>query len=159
MRSLKYCLAREIRDFTVPTEQANVSAISSYLNNFEPSFFELKIENNNPLSPAPSLFKGEDASALVYGTIDRVDTYKIGNDVYVRVVDYKTGNKSFNPKDLSRGENLQMFLYLKSVTETKNQAFLDRLGIGDGGSLIPAGVIYVIKLIAAFIEGSLSVRS
>ena len=110
---------------------------------FEPSFFELKIENNNPLSPAPSLFKGEDASALVYGTIDRVDTYTHGDDVYVRVVDYKTGSKTFSPSDIEEGKNLQMFLYLKSITETDNEDFRKMLGAKEGGRVLPAGVVYM----------------
>ena len=63
--------------------------------------------------------------------------------MYVRVVDYKTGQKDFKPEDLEKGKNLQMFLYLSAIVDTKNKALLDDIGVGEGGKLIPAGVIYV----------------
>ncbi len=110
---------------------------------FEPKFFELKIEKGSAVSPAPVVFKDEGGEVYVYGTIDRVDTFKSGNDVYVRVVDYKTGSKDFKPDDLNLGQNLQMFLYLKSVVDTKNEEFRNKVGVENGGRLIPAGVIYV----------------
>jgi len=63
---------------------------------FEPRFFELSINKKDPDSPEPIVFKPEgEGEVFVYGIIDRVDTYKSGKDVYVRVVDYKTGQKTF----------------------------------------------------------------
>jgi hypothetical protein len=44
---------------------------------------------------------------------------------------------------MSEGSNLQMFLYLKALVETDNPKFRESLGVGEGGRLIPAGVIYV----------------
>ena len=111
---------------------------------FVPDLFELKIDKNDDQLPDPVEFvndKGD--SSYVYGFIDRVDTYKSGEDVYVRVIDYKTGAKSFSPSDIDEGKNLQMFLYLKAIVDTKNETFKQRIGVGDGGRLIPAGVIYV----------------
>ena len=84
-----------------------------------------------------------DDNGYVYGSIDRVDTYEKDGNVYVRVVDYKTGRKDFSPSDIDSGKNLQMFLYLKSVVDTKKPTFLKEIGVEDGGRLIPAGVIYV----------------
>lgn len=111
---------------------------------YEPVFFELKIDNANNGLPNPAIFDtGTGKQMYIYGTMDRVDTYKCGGDVYVRVIDYKTGGKDFSPSDLENGENLQMFLYLKSITETDSPSFRERVGVGDGGKIIPAGVIYV----------------
>ena len=67
----------------------------------------------------------------------------MGKDVYVRVVDYKTGIKSFTLEDIKKGENLQMLLYLKAVVETENPAFRSKLGVEGEGKLIPAGFVYV----------------
>ena len=61
----------------------------------------------------------------------------------MRVVDYKTGKKSFSPSDLDEGKNLQMFLYLQSILKTESDAFKERLGVTGKGRIIPAGVIYV----------------
>ena len=111
---------------------------------FEPRFFELSINKKSPDSPEPIVFRPEgEGEVFVYGIIDRVDTYKSGKDVYIRVVDYKTGHKTFSPTDIEEGKNLQMFLYLKALLESEKESFRSALGIEDGGRAIPAGVIYV----------------
>lgn len=111
---------------------------------FVPRYFELKLENGDENLPEPARFKSEEGGEVyVYGTIDRVDTCKIGDELYVRVVDYKTGKKDFSPSDIEKGKNLQMFLYLKSVVDTKNEKFLLDLGAEAGHRPIPAGVVYV----------------
>ncbi len=109
-----------------------------------PKYFELKIGGKDELSPELFEICEEGGNkTLIKGSIDRVDTYKFGDDVYVRVVDYKTGQKDFSPEDLCKGKNLQMFLYLSAVIDTKNKRLLSDIGLGCGGRLIPAGVIYV----------------
>ncbi len=111
---------------------------------FLPKFFELDINRGSDTLPSPASFKFEDGGSVdIHGIIDRVDTYKSGDDVYVRVIDYKTGKKVFSPDDIEKGRNLQMFLYLKAIVETDKEGFRRELGVGEGGKIIPAGVIYV----------------
>ncbi len=111
---------------------------------FVPRFFELGIGNDNEELPSPASFKDSSGKGVsVYGSIDRVDTYESGNNVFVRVIDYKTGAKEFSPEDINEGKNLQMFLYLKSIVDTDNDTFKKRLGVKGDGQIIPAGVIYV----------------
>ena len=111
---------------------------------FVPKFFELKIDGKDERLPRPATFEDSDGRKVyIYGSIDRVDTYKSGESVFVRVIDYKTGAKEFSPEDIEDGKNLQMFLYLKAITDTDNEAFRKELGVGDGGEIIPAGVIYI----------------
>lgn len=111
---------------------------------FIPRHFELKLSSSRDDLPEPAKFVSKDGGEVyVYGTIDRVDTCKVGDELYVRVVDYKTGKKDFSPADLEKGKNLQMFLYLKAVVETKNRKFLKDLGVSEGKKPIPAGVVYV----------------
>ncbi len=111
---------------------------------FIPRYFELKIGGDRPELPEPARFVGADGKEVyVYGTIDRVDTCKLGDELYVRVVDYKTGKKDFSPSDIEKGKNLQMFLYLKSIVDTKNREFLTDLGVESGRKPVPAGVVYV----------------
>lgn len=108
---------------------------------FSPRFFELPIRRNHPDAPDPVVCRTSDGHGVyVYGTIDRVDTMEQDENVYVRVVDYKTGRKRFSPSDLAEGHNLQMFLYLRAVTESER--FRNALGVGPQGNVIPAGVIY-----------------
>lgn len=111
---------------------------------FTPKFFELAISEGNESAPDPIRFTTKEGNGVVIGgIIDRVDTYEKDGDVYVRVVDYKTGKKVFTPEDIKEGKNLQMFLYLHSLVSCKKQGFLDSLGVGENGRAIPSGVIYV----------------
>ena len=112
------------------------------LSAFEPRFFELSLGGGDA-TPDPVRLNAESGGVKIYGIIDRVDAYKKGEDVYLRVVDYKTGHKEFSPDDMAEGANLQMFLYLKALVESENEKFRQSLGVGEGGRLIPAGVIYV----------------
>ena len=109
---------------------------------FEPRFFELSLSGEND-TPDPIKIKTDNGDIKIFGIIDRVDAYKKGDDVYLRVVDYKSGHKEFSPSDLEGGTNLQMFLYLKALVESEKEEFKKRVGVGEGGRMIPGGVIYV----------------
>jgi ATP-dependent helicase/nuclease subunit B len=110
---------------------------------FRPAFFELKA-NGMGGAPSPLVFKLEDNSTISFsGIIDRVDIYKKGSDVYVRVVDYKTGTKNFNLADIDKGINTQMLLYLFTLCRTNSADFKRSLGVADGGNTLPAGVVYL----------------
>lgn len=110
---------------------------------YEPRFFELPIKDGAEGYPSASKFLTDNGyNVKVIGNIDRVDIYEGEGGIYVRVVDYKTGAKVFSPKDLDRGRNLQMFLYLKAIVESKDKKFLELVGAEGGKRLIPAGVIY-----------------
>lgn len=110
---------------------------------YQPRFFELETNLYDPKAPNHVIIEGEGGRVIIRGTIDRVDTLKSGNDVYVRVIDYKTGHNEFLPTKLERGEYLQMFLYLKAIKDSDKPEFRRELGVGEGGRVIPAGVIYV----------------
>lgn len=109
---------------------------------FQPRYFELSISGAEN-SPSPISLKNSNGRVNIYGIIDRVDAYQRGDDVYLRVIDYKTGHKEFSPDDMAEGSNLQMFLYLKALVESDNEKFRGELGVGQAGRIIPAGVIYV----------------
>lgn len=71
---------------------------------------------------------------LINGKIDRTDVYVKNGKAYVRIIDYKTGNKKFRLSDVALGVNLQMLLYLYSLDENAGKRF--------GGEVVPAGVLY-----------------
>lgn len=117
---------------------------------FQPAFCELQIDTFDKKHPNSIIYNTDDGKhrVIIGGYIDRVDTLKVGNDVYVRVVDYKTGIKKFTLDDIKKGENLQMLLYLKSIVETKNPEFLANIGAEGDGKVIPAGIVYVRTSVA-----------
>lgn len=117
---------------------------------FTPAFCEMHIDSHTKDTPSSITYDSRDGNhkIIIDGYIDRVDTLKVGNDVYVRVVDYKTGIKKFSLSDIEKGENLQMLLYLKAIVETTEKAFRERLGVENGGEVIPAGIVYVKTSVA-----------
>lgn len=99
---------------------------------FEPRAFELGIDRDG--SVKPEIIKLSDGGTVqIRGSIDRVDIYEKDGKRYVRVVDYKSGNKSFSLSDIMHGLNLQMFIYLFALCEDKNAEL----------SGVPAGVLYM----------------
>lgn len=117
---------------------------------FTPAFCEMHIDSYTKDTPSSITYDSRDGKhkIIIDGYIDRVDTLKVGGDVYVRVVDYKTGIKKFSLSDIEKGENLQMLLYLKAIVETTEKAFRDRIGAEDGKEIIPAGIVYVKTSVA-----------
>ena len=73
---------------------------------------------------------GEGKLARLTGKIDRIDTYCDGHDTYYRIIDYKTGNKTFNEEDFNNGTSLQLMMYLDSVIKQNKNAY-------------PAGAFYL----------------
>ncbi|MGN0522342.1 MAG: PD-(D/E)XK nuclease family protein [Eubacterium sp.] len=99
---------------------------------FEAKGFEVKIDRDGTVKP--EVINLDDGGTIqIRGSIDRVDTYEKNSQRYVRVVDYKSGNKEFNLNDIINGLNLQMFIYLFSLCEDSNNDF----------NGIPAGVLYM----------------
>ncbi len=99
---------------------------------FEAKAFELNIDKDAPVKPF--VLDLEDGGTIqIRGSIDRVDMFEKNNQKYVRVVDYKSGSKLFNLSDIMYGLNLQMLIYLFSISEDKRSAF----------NAVPAGVLYM----------------
>ncbi|MBQ4071177.1 MAG: PD-(D/E)XK nuclease family protein [Clostridia bacterium] len=108
-----------------------------------PRYFELELGDGEN-QPEPLVFRDENGECVtVRGTIDRVDTYRTDDELFVRAVDYKTGAKNFSPDDFKEGKNLQLFLYLKAVVESKKASFLADLGAHPDKAPVPSGIIYL----------------
>lgn len=97
---------------------------------FKPVDFELNIGKTIP----SMMVNFEGGSIGVHGFVDRVDMLKTPDKDYIRVVDYKTGNKKFSMEDYYNGLNLQMPMYLFSICKNGNGYY--------GRNPMPAGVLY-----------------
>lgn len=75
---------------------------------------------------------GREAIKLILGgRVDRVDLYRgeDGETVYVRVVDYKSSRHEFSTKSVVEDMNIQLLLYLFTLTSPENRAlFTDAAG-------------------------------
>lgn len=77
---------------------------------FQPISFELGFGERGALPPVELTVDGITLS--VSGIVDRVDGWEKDGKLYLRVVDYKTGKKSFSLTDVWHGLEMQMLLYL-----------------------------------------------
>jgi ATP-dependent helicase/nuclease subunit B len=110
---------------------------------FDPAFFEFAIGKEG--APRPIVFEdGEGGRLSLYGVVDRIDTYRAEDGkLYLRVIDYKTGTKKFSIRDVAKGRNLQMLVYLFSLWKSNDKPFLDSLGLSEGDAPLPAGMLYM----------------
>ncbi|MCL2813432.1 MAG: exodeoxyribonuclease V subunit gamma [Oscillospiraceae bacterium] len=121
---------------------------------FVPADFELEIsdrKSENSVEPIQINIPNK-GSLKVTGIIDRVDIYKSGKNVYIRIVDYKTGAKKFNLSDILAGINLQMFVYLFSVWHN-GQGRYNPAGNAENDN-IPAGVLYMPSRIPQYVRSA-----
>lgn len=103
------------------------------VSDFTPVRFELGFGPGEELPPVET----ENGVKLsLRGFVDRLDQWEHDGKRYLRVVDYKTGKKSFDFSDVEDGRGLQMLLYLFALKKYGNAV----LGPGE---IAPAGVLYV----------------
>lgn len=96
--------------------------------------FELSFGGREADLPAVSVER-EDISLRLVGKVDRVDGWVKDGKLYLRVVDYKTGRKSFSLSDVQYGLGIQMLLYLFALEREGEKHF--------GMPVVPSGVLYL----------------
>lgn len=105
---------------------------------FAPTAFELGIvpdEDAPEGSIASMRLSFPRGSVRLVGKVDRVDLFvRFDGKAFVRVVDYKTGAKTFDLNELSAGLNMQMLLYLYNICDHPERFNTD--------GVQPAGVLY-----------------
>lgn len=77
----------------------------------------------------------EEEKMYLRGRIDRVDTYEEENNLYVKVVDYKSGEQQFQLAALYYGLQLQLVVYLNAAMELKKKQNPDK-------NVLPAAFMY-----------------
>ena len=99
---------------------------------FSPISFELGFGRRGE---TPLELTVDGLTVSITGFVDRVDGWEHDGRLYLRVVDYKTGRKTFDLTDIWNGMGLQMLLYLFTL-EREGEALYNR-------EIIPAGVLYL----------------
>ncbi len=102
---------------------------------FVPIDFELKF---GPFGEIPSMeIRLDDGSSLtLQGVVDRVDSYETDECIYLRIMDYKTGHKTFSISEVINGIGMQMLLYLFALEEFGEVRYQKKIR--------PAGVLYIM---------------
>ncbi len=101
---------------------------------FQPNQFELSFSVIQDLD-AVNISLSKEEKMRLHGRIDRVDTYEDEERVYVKVIDYKSGNKSFDLIALYHGLQLQLIVYLNAAMELTAKNHADK-------EVVPAAVLY-----------------
>ncbi|MGB9809052.1 MAG: helicase-exonuclease AddAB subunit AddB, partial [Caldanaerobacter sp.] len=99
---------------------------------FTPLGHEVAFGENQKYPPIKIVLSNGEEIKLI-GRIDRVDVLEKEEEAYVRIIDYKSGDKTLELSDVLYGLELQLLVYLDAILES---AF-------DGKEKIyPAGVFY-----------------
>ncbi len=81
---------------------------------FRPSGYEISFSRGGDYEPIKiQLHSGEDVELI--GRVDRLDFLHKNNKLYLRIVDYKSGNKEFKLSDIYNGMELQLLIYLDAI--------------------------------------------
>ena len=109
----------------------------------KPEMFEISINGDGRDAPLPTEFSIDCQSSVVMtGIADRIDVYREGGKAYIRIVDYKTGSYTFNPKRLDKGLDMQMLIYLLALYNLKECDFKDKL-LQNEKEIVPQGIVYL----------------
>ncbi len=110
------------------------------ISDFAPIDYELSFNFDGDLPPVRC---GElDEQVILTGTADRVDGFIKKGRLYIRVMDYKSGTKSFSLSDIWNGLNLQMIIYLFAIQQEGLERYRLKLA-AELDAIEPAGVLYI----------------
>lgn len=101
---------------------------------FTPENFEMSFEMASDLD-AVNITLSEEEKMRLIGRIDRIDTCERQDKLYVKVIDYKSGNRRFDLAALYYGLQLQLVVYMNAAVEMQQKAHRDK-------KVIPAAMLY-----------------
>lgn len=101
---------------------------------FAPSGFEVSFSRADDLK-AIQFTLSEEEKMRLRGRIDRIDVCETDDKVYVKIIDYKSGNTSFSLLNLYHGLQLQLVVYLNAAMELVAKKH-------PGKEVEPAGIFY-----------------
>lgn len=105
-------IKNQVRETATKTVDVLVKHINA--GKFKPAEYELRVE---------------------HGRIDRVDTLEMDGKIYVKVIDYKSGDKKFSISETMMGLQMQLMVYLKDAMDYEKQRNIDK-------EVIPAAGLY-----------------
>lgn len=101
---------------------------------FVPLGNEVSFSGEDELS-ALNIELSEGRSMKLRGRIDRMDVYEDEDNIYLKIVDYKSGNTKFNLSFAYYGLQIQLLMYMEAARESVARANPDK-------QVIPAGMFY-----------------
>ncbi|MEG0181586.1 MAG: helicase-exonuclease AddAB subunit AddB [Peptostreptococcaceae bacterium] len=111
-----------------------ISIISDQIKkgSFDPTDYEVEFGGKGKYPPIKIVLDNGEEINLI-GQIDRVDMLEEDSQKYIRIVDYKSGNKDISLTDVYHGLQLQLLVYLDAILESSSI---------NGGNINPAAILY-----------------
>jgi len=94
---------------------------------FMPQSHEYSFEREFKLS--------DDKKILLTGKIDRIDLYEADGKIYVKILDYKSGNKSIDITNVYHGIQQQLAVYMSEAIHHEKE-------INPGKDVVPSALLY-----------------
>ena len=101
---------------------------------FQPDDYELSFRFAEDLDSI-HVDLSEEEKLHLQGRIDRIDVSEDAEHVYVKVIDYKSGNKKFDLAALYYGLQLQLVVYMNAAMELESRKHPDK-------EIVPAALLY-----------------
>ena len=101
---------------------------------FQPDDYELSFRFAENLDSI-HVDLSEEEKMHLQGRIDRIDVSEDAEHVYVKVIDYKSGNKKFDLAALYYGLQLQLVVYMNAAMELESRKHPDK-------EIVPAALLY-----------------
>lgn len=101
---------------------------------FQPDDYELSFRFAEDLDSI-HVDLAEDEKMHLQGRIDRIDVSEDAEHVYVKVIDYKSGNRKFDLAALYYGLQLQLVVYMNAAMEMESRKHPDK-------EIVPAALLY-----------------
>lgn len=101
---------------------------------FQPDDYELSFRFAEDLNSI-HVDLSEEEKMHLQGRIDRIDVSEDAEHVYVKVIDYKSGNKKFDLAALYYGLQLQLVVYMNAAMELESRKHPDK-------EIVPAALLY-----------------
>ena len=101
---------------------------------FTPYEYELGFSADDGLSCANLSLK--DGTKMKFtGVIDRVDCYEDEENLYLKIIDYKSGNMQFDFTKILNGLQVQLVVYMNAILELEGKKYPEK-------RMVPAGMFY-----------------
>ena len=105
---------------------------------FRPEYFEVDFDTLSD-KDAITVKLPDNEIMRLRGRIDRIDTCRTGEGIYIRVIDYKSSQHSMDLAAVYEGRQLQLLVYLNAASLLVGS---DAGKSGSSQTVIPAGVFY-----------------
>lgn len=107
---------------------------------FNPAFLEMDFSEAGNIDEINIALSKDEKDNIVEkmklkGRVDRVDLYEDEENIYVKVIDFKSGKRKFNVAALYYGLQLQLVMYMDVALAVEKK-------ISGGKNVVPAAILY-----------------